>query len=229
MKQILFTLIISMCCFLHSLADDVHISFEMKGSEPSSKNYCFNIHYDKDMNINELQYSLWKVLKDHGYTLVDSISADLVIDVNYFQREENRTSSNYVKIGEKNTQVMGANVPIPIWSTETHKYNTNVSVLQIKALPKNASNLAMPYWQILMPTSLDGLLPLEPYWIYSYDLLWFTPGLQNIVYSFDSKGIKKIKVNGKLLKRNVIRDIEQRIIYLQNMPEMDEYNRLLSR
>lgn len=229
MKRILLTLFLSICCFLHSLADDVHISFEMKGSEPSSKNYCFNIHYDKDMNINELQYSLWKVLKDHGYTLVDSIAADLIIDVNYFQREENRTSSNYVKIGEKNTQVMGANVPIPIWSTETHKYNTNVSVLQIKALPKNASNLAMPYWQILMPTSLDGLLPLDPYWIYSYDLLWFTPGLHNIVYSFDSKGIKKIKVNGKSIKRNVIRDIEQRITYLQNMPEMDEYNRLLSR
>lgn len=181
------------------------------------------------MNINELQYSLWKVLKDHGYTLVDSISADLIIDVNYFNREENRTSSNYVKIGEKDTQVMGANVSIPIWSTETHKYNTNVSVLQIKALPKNASNLAMPYWQILMPESLEGLHPLEPYWIYSYDLLWFSPGLQEIVYSFDSKGIKKIKVNGESLKRNAIRNIEQHILYLQNMPEIDEYNKLMSR
>lgn len=224
-----FFLIVLLTSFLNCVADDFAIAFEMKGSEPSNKNYCFNIHSDSNMNINEVQYSLWKILKDHGYTLVDSINADIIIEVNYFQREENRTSSNYVKIGEKNTQVMGANVPIPVWSTETHKYNTNVDVLQIKALPNNASNLSMPYWQILMPASLDGLLPLEPYWIYSYDILWFTPGAHRLVYTFDSKGIKKLKLNGKSVKRNTLSEIQQRIVYLQNLPEMDEYNRLISR
>lgn len=210
--------------YFYSFADDAVIYFDMKGSEPQSKNYCFNVHQDDNMNINEVQYALWKVLKDHGYTLVDSLNADIIIDVNYFLREENRTSTNYVKIGEKNTQVMGANVPIPVWSTETHKFDTTVPVIQIKAFPKNASKLAMPYWQINMPSSLEGLHPLDPFWVYTFDMLWFIPDSHQIIYSFDSKGIKKIKVDGKTIKKKELTPILERITYLQSMPDLNEYN-----
>lgn len=77
----LFLIFCLLICRLSMYAYGTQYILTFEGSEPSEKKYFFSIDKPKDFDASKIQYALWKLLKDKGYTLTDSINADIVIKV----------------------------------------------------------------------------------------------------------------------------------------------------
>lgn len=225
MKQIIFLLMIVSSCVV-GFAQKPY-QYKMQGAEPDAKNYYFKVSKTNNVDVSEYQYTLWKVLKAHGYTLTDSINADCVVAVNYFARQEDRVGYHVVQTGQQQQKILGKEVMMPVWGTSAQNYVATENILDIKVFPKDADEFSIPYWHFSMPDKMDWCAPLDVWFLYCLDQTWMSNGWWAIELSVKNNQLKKVKVNGKKMNKQELSAFIERVNFIADKSDIMQYNKEL--
>ncbi len=226
MKTILTTILAVVAITINSFAQKPY-QYHVQGADPDVKTYYFKVHRAPNLDISEYQYALWKILKEHGYSLTDSLTAEIIIEVNYFSRQEDRLAYHVVQTGQQQQNILGKDVMMPVWGTSAQNYVATENVLDIKAYPKDADEFSIPYWHFSMPEKMDWCAPLNLWFLYCFDQTWMNNGWWCIDLSTKNGQVKKVKVNGKKLKKQDLSDFITRVTKISDKSDIGQYNKEL--
>lgn len=226
MKNIIITLLAIIAISIKCFAQKPY-QYHVQGAEPAEKNYYFKVYRTPNFDVSEYQYALWKILKEHGYSMTDSINADIIVEVNYYSRQEDRLAYHVVQTGQQQQTILGKDVMMPVWGTSAQNFVATENVLDIKAYPKDADELSIPYWHFSMPDKMDWTTPLDVWFLYCFDQTWMNNGWWCIDLSKKNGQIKKVKVNGKKLKKQELIDFINRVNKITDKSDIGQYNKEL--
>lgn len=233
MKKILFLFAMVVFANLKSFCATYYessCSFLIEGVEPDSKKYCFSINKPDEYDASKYQFMMWKVLKNRGYELVPASEADIVIQLNFVNKESVVEGHEIVGIGEKTTEAFGQTIQVPVYQQRsTGHYTDKSTTLVIKAFPKEVDRNSIPIWEMKMQSTHANIKDF----IYGIDFVWLQEGPHNINYKMKFKNgegsIIKIRQWNQKLTNQQAKTFEERMKYLDSKLDAAEYNQQLNR
>ena len=219
----LFLFVLLLLCRISTFALENNYTITIEGAEPSGKKYYFAIDKPKDFDSSKIQYALWKMLKDKGYSLTDSVSADIIIQVHYISVANDRENREYVPYAVEEVNLGKTKVQMPVMSSRsTGHYTVNTVCMDIKAFPKKYDENTIPFWHIFTQRENHDV---EVGDIAFIDYCWFSDGCHNMSYN-SKKDIKfsKAKIEGKKATPEQLAKLENTLKVFSSMSEAELYN-----
>ena len=214
-------LIILLITALSSAAQEIYLTFE--GAQPKEKKYYFDIKKPNNFDISKYQYMIWKTLKDNGYELTDATNANIAITVNYMPIEKYHRTTETVKIGEKEGELLGQKVTLPIYSQrKSERFKKTHYQLDLIARKKGASENSLPIWHIYTPNQASDI---SRSMIVAIKYLWFNNGTNKIVLTPGKDNTyKKVKINKTKLSEQDLSLFNNINKDFTNISDAEEYN-----
>lgn len=206
-------------------------AFYIEGTDPESKKYSFVINKPKDFDASMYQFMVWKVLKSKGYELVSQSCADIIIQLNFINREKDAEGHENVFAGEITTDIRGQQVKTPIYENRsTGHYLDKYVTLDIKALPIGSNENSIPLWKMAMDWSEHAS---KEDFIYGIDFIWLKEGYHYINFRIDTKDgkpyITKLRDGKEKATKEQTQKFTERVQYIKSRIDADVYNKELNR